>query len=137
MDGLVTRGLAAALALTIAGCSGANPDERFVADAADALGGRDRVAAVTTMIMEGEGRVVNLGQDMTWEATTQGFELTDYHRVVDLAGGAARTDQTRTPDFPVLSGPDSTVADARNRRRHRLFGRGERDRVAQPGGDGA
>jgi glyoxylase-like metal-dependent hydrolase (beta-lactamase superfamily II) len=42
---------------------------------------------------------------MTPEATGQTFTLTDYRRAIDVAGGRARTEQTRTPNFAYFQGP--------------------------------
>ena len=53
-------------ALTIAaGCTTRSPEQQIVEDAAEALGGRDRILAIRTLTIEGEGTNGNLGQDMT------------------------------------------------------------------------
>ena len=51
-------------ALAAAGCAQATPEQQIVNDAAAALGGRERVQAVRTLTLEGEGTHYNLGQDM-------------------------------------------------------------------------
>ena len=76
-----------------------------VTDAAAAMGGRDRILAVRTLVIEGEGMNGNLGQDMTPEATGQQFTVSGYRRVVDLTNGRARIEQTRTPTFVYFQGP--------------------------------
>lgn len=95
--GLFTAALAGA-------CAQATPEQQLVNDAATALGGRDRVLAVKTLVIEGEGSNGNLGQDMTPEATSQAFILTGYRRGIDVGAGRARTEQTRTPNFPYFQG---------------------------------
>ncbi len=102
----MTRKAPAALlaALLISACSQATPEQQIVNDAAEALGGRDQVLAANTLVMEGEGSQGNMGQDVTMDATGQTFSLTEYRRAVDLAGGRARTEQTRTPNFPYFQG---------------------------------
>ena len=55
-------------AITIAACAPQAPEQQIIADAADALGGRDKVLAVNTITIEGEGTNGNLGQDMTMDA---------------------------------------------------------------------
>jgi len=93
-----------AAAILLSGCSSATPEQQIVNDAARALGGRDRILAVKTLVLEGEGTNGNLGQDMTPEATGQTFTVTGYKRSVDVAGGRARIEQTRTPNFTYFQG---------------------------------
>jgi glyoxylase-like metal-dependent hydrolase (beta-lactamase superfamily II) len=96
--------LALTTAAAVAACSTATPEQQIVNDAASALGGRDRVLAVKTLVIEGEGSNGNLGQDMTPEATGQKFALSGYKRSIDIAGGRARIEQTRTPNFAYFQG---------------------------------
>ena len=63
-------------AAMLAGCTQATPEQQIVNDAATALGGRDRIVAVKTIVMEGEGTQYNPGQDVTPEATGQTFTVT-------------------------------------------------------------
>jgi glyoxylase-like metal-dependent hydrolase (beta-lactamase superfamily II) len=76
----------------------------MINDAAAAMGGRDRILAVKTLVIEGTGVNGNLGQDMTPAATAQAFNLTGYKRAVDMAAGRARVEQTRTPNFTYFQG---------------------------------
>jgi glyoxylase-like metal-dependent hydrolase (beta-lactamase superfamily II) len=99
---LVLTVLVAALA---AACARPTPEQQIVNDAAAALGGRDRILAVRTLAMEGEGTNGNLGQDMTMEAAGQSFQVSAYKRIIDLAGSRSRTEQTRTPNFAYFQGP--------------------------------
>src|SRR2546427_7480388 len=73
----------------ITGCAQSPPEQQTINDAASALGGRDKILAVKTLILEGGGTNGNLGQDVTPEATSQMFTLTDYKRVVDVAAHAS------------------------------------------------
>src|SRR5215210_2178847 len=96
------RILLLALATSAAGataCTRATPEQQIINDAASALGGRDRIVAVKTLVIEGEGSNGNLGQDMTPEATGQKFVLSGYKRAIDVPGARARIEQTRTPNF--------------------------------------
>jgi glyoxylase-like metal-dependent hydrolase (beta-lactamase superfamily II) len=93
------------VAATLAGCSQPTPEQRIVNDAAAALGGRARIEAVKTLVIEGEGVNGNLGQDMTPDATSQTFKVTAYKRAIDLAAGRARLEQTRAPNFVYFQGP--------------------------------
>ena len=93
-----------AVALAFSGCRRPTPEQQIIEDAAAALGGRDRILAAKTLVLEGEGSNGNLGQDMTPESTGQSFTVTGYKRSVDLAGHRARTEQTRTPTFVFFQG---------------------------------
>jgi glyoxylase-like metal-dependent hydrolase (beta-lactamase superfamily II) len=92
-------------AAIVAGCTQATPEQQVVNDAATALGGRDRIVAVKTIVMEGEGTQYNPGQDVTPEASGQTFTVTTYRRAIDVAGGRARTELTRRPNFTFFQGP--------------------------------
>jgi glyoxylase-like metal-dependent hydrolase (beta-lactamase superfamily II) len=94
----------ATLALPFIGWTGVAQDQ-FAADVAAALGGRERLRALTMVVMEGRGSAGNLGQDMTWEAAGQTFELNPVRRLLNLSGPAWRTEQTRTPKFLYFQGP--------------------------------
>jgi glyoxylase-like metal-dependent hydrolase (beta-lactamase superfamily II) len=94
----------AAASIALSACARPTPEQQIIDDAAAALGGRDRILAVKTLVIEGEGTNGNLGQDMTPEATSQTFTVTGYKRVIDVAGGRARIEQTRTPTFVYFQG---------------------------------
>lgn len=95
--------LAFLAAATLTACTQPSPERQVIDDAASALGGRDKVLAVKTLVIEGEGTNGNLGQDVTPEAASQTFGVT-FTRAVDLAAGRTRTEQTRTPNFPYFQG---------------------------------
>ena len=86
-------------------CARPTPEQQIINDAAAALGGRDRILAVRTLVLEGEGTNGNLGQDMTMESTGQLFQVSGYKRSIDIAAGRAQTEQTRTPNFAYFQGP--------------------------------
>src|SRR5262249_48140868 len=91
-------------AAAAAACTQPTPEQQVINDAATAMGGRDRVLAVKTITIEGEGTNGNLGQDLTPERTAQTFTLTGYKREIDVAGNRSRLEQTRTPTFPYFQG---------------------------------
>jgi glyoxylase-like metal-dependent hydrolase (beta-lactamase superfamily II) len=97
---LILVGLASAFA-----CTRNSPEQQLVADAARALGGRDKILAIKTITIEGEGTNANLGQDMTMEASGQQFAVSGYRRVIDVVNLRSRTEQTRTPNFAYFQGP--------------------------------
>ena len=88
----------------LSGCAQPTPEQQVVNDAASAMGGADKIKAVKTLTIEGEGVNGNLGQDLTPDATGQTFKLTDYKRTIDPAAGRARIEQTRTPTFTYFQG---------------------------------
>lgn len=90
--------------MLIAGCAPATPERQIVEDAAAALGGRDRLLAVRTLVFEGEGRQFNLGQDVRPGASGQTFSVSALKRQVDVPGRRSRTELTRTPNFPYFQG---------------------------------
>ena len=85
-----TKWLALLAAAILSACAQSTPAQQTINDAAAALGGRDRILAVKTLIIEGEGSNGNLGQDVTPEATSQTFTVSDYKRAIDVAAGRSR-----------------------------------------------
>ncbi|HEX6162969.1 MAG TPA: MBL fold metallo-hydrolase [Vicinamibacterales bacterium] len=81
------------------------PEQQFVDDAMRAVGGRAKVEAVKSIVIEGSGVNYNLGQDMKPEAATQQFEISGYQRQIDVEQGRQRIEQTRTPKFAYFQGP--------------------------------
>jgi hypothetical protein len=57
--------LATVLVVAACACAQRPLEQQMVFDAADALGGRGRILAARSLVLEGEGRNGNLGQDMT------------------------------------------------------------------------
>jgi glyoxylase-like metal-dependent hydrolase (beta-lactamase superfamily II) len=70
--------------------------------AATALGGKDRLLAVRTLVLEGTGTQLNFGQNLTPMAETQ-FEVTAWRRVFDYANRRWFMDLTRVPKFTSAS----------------------------------
>src|SRR5205809_7972365 len=99
-----TKWLALLAAAILSGCAQSSPEQQTIKDAAAALGGRDRILAVKTLIIEGGGSNGSLGQDVRPEATSQTFTVSDYKRAIDVAAGRARVEQTRTPNFTYFQG---------------------------------
>lgn len=96
--------IASVVALAGACAQPVSEPQKILNDAAAALGGLDRVRLVRTLILEGEGTLGNLGQDMTPEATTQTFAVSELKRIISLEGDRALTEQVRTPGFPYFQG---------------------------------
>jgi glyoxylase-like metal-dependent hydrolase (beta-lactamase superfamily II) len=92
------------IVLAFAACARVAPEQQAVNDAASALGGVERVQAVRTLVIEGEGTQFNLGQDVVPDARGQTFAITQYKRAVDFSAERARTELTRTPKFTYWQG---------------------------------
>ena len=60
-------------------CAQPTPEQQVVSDAARALGGVERLQAVKTIVIEGEGTQYNLGQDVVPSASGQTFAMTQYN----------------------------------------------------------
>jgi glyoxylase-like metal-dependent hydrolase (beta-lactamase superfamily II) len=95
----------ASMATILAGCAPAPPEQQFLNDALRAVGGRSRIEAAKTILIEGDGVNYNLGQDMKPEAATQQFAITGFVRKIDVANRRQRLEQTRTPKFAYFQGP--------------------------------
>src|SRR5688572_14885971 len=91
-------------AVTLSACARATSEQQVINDAAAALGGNERILAVKTLVIEGEGTNGNLGQDMTPDAIGQTFTVTAYKRAIDVPAGRVRIEQTRTPNFMFFQG---------------------------------
>ena len=66
---------------------------------ARAMGGKDRILAVRTLVLEGTGDNFNLGQNLTPSADLPRFEVTQYRRSFDFANRRWFQEQTREPRF--------------------------------------
>src|SRR5688572_18257993 len=91
--------------IALVACSQGTPQQQFIDDAMQAIGGQSRVEAVKTLTLEGEGVNYNLGQDMKPEGSGQQFAVTGYKRQIDIANARQRIEQTRTPKFAFFQGP--------------------------------
>ena len=92
------------IGLTFVACTSRTPEMQAVSDAAEALGGADRLQTVKTIVIEGEGTQFNLGQDVVPGVSGQTFTVTEYKRAIDVPAGRARTELTRTPNFAYFMG---------------------------------
>lgn len=83
-----------------AGACAQTPREiQVVNEAAEALGGRDRVQAVRTLAIDGEGNTRLLGQNRTPAAELPEVKVTDFKRSIDFSNGRASQSSVRTFTF--------------------------------------
>jgi len=90
------------VALSIARLAAQAPAAQVVADAAAALGGRERVLAVKRLTIEGVGSNPNLGQQMRPESELLLWMVPDFRRTIDLEHGRMLLTFTRRPAFPAV-----------------------------------
>jgi glyoxylase-like metal-dependent hydrolase (beta-lactamase superfamily II) len=100
------------LAALVAGCARPTPEMQIVNDAAAAMGGRERVLAVRTIAIEGQGQTYNLGQNQSPDADLPVYKVTAFKRTMDLENGRWRQDLTRVAQFPTGQAITSTVITA-------------------------
>src|SRR5437016_2330143 len=111
-------------------------EQQIIADAASALGGRDRILAIKTLAVEGGGHDLNVGQSLRYDELglqSDAWQIRDYKRMYDLANGRARFEVVRAAQYPyfqgiggdrVIQGLDGDIAFniARNGNAVRAFG---------------
>ena len=72
------------------GCARTPPEQQLLADAAAALGGADRIGALKSIAVDGEGDAPNIGQNRMPDSELPNWKVTQYKRTTDLAND--RTD---------------------------------------------
>jgi len=87
------------IAACAAACARVSPEQQIVEQAAAALGGADRVRAVDTLVIEGDGAAPNLGQNTTPDSELPVWKVTEYRRAIDVPNGRTRVRQVRTAQF--------------------------------------
>jgi hypothetical protein len=85
--------------VAVSSCTRTPPDLQVVVDAANALGGRDRILAIKTLTIEGEGAAPNVGQNTMPDGELPVWKVTEFKRTIGLANGRMRTQQLRTAQF--------------------------------------
>ena len=121
--------------IVTAGCATAPPEQQFVNEIAAALGGRERVLAVRTVVAEGEGTQYNLGQDVRPGATGQTFVVSGLRQARDIPSARMRTELTRTPNFAFFQGqqPQRQVQGLDGEVAYNIAANGNATRVAADG----
>jgi glyoxylase-like metal-dependent hydrolase (beta-lactamase superfamily II) len=76
------------------------PGRPIIDEVAQAMGGRDRILSVRTLVLEGTGENYSLGQNMSPEAALPVFAVTELRRSIDFANRRWRHEQSREPRFP-------------------------------------
>jgi hypothetical protein len=87
------------IALAVSSCARTPPALQAVVDAANALGGREKILAIKTLTIEGEGAAPNVGQNTMPDGELPVWKVTEFKRTIDLANGRMRVQQLRTAQF--------------------------------------
>jgi hypothetical protein len=87
------------------GCARVPPEKQAIDDAAAALGGKDRLQAVKSIVIEGEGSAPNVGQNTVPDGELPVWKVTEFKRTIDLASGRTRVQQLRTAQFQFANSP--------------------------------
>src|SRR5437763_16539915 len=91
--------LVSVLAIGATACDRTPPERRAIADAAEAMGGRQKVLDVKTLTIEGEGNAPNVGQNTMPDSELPNWKVTEFKRTIDLPQQRMRMQQLRTAQF--------------------------------------
>jgi hypothetical protein len=83
----------------LAACAQTPPERQVIDAAAAALGGKDRLLAVRTLTIDGEGSAPNLGQNLVPDGDLPVWKITEFTRTIDPANARMRMQQVRTAQF--------------------------------------
>jgi Metallo-beta-lactamase superfamily len=92
------------VAALVGACAQTSPEMQVVNDAARALGGKDRIQAVRTLVIEGEGPAPNVGQNTMPDGELPVWKVTEFKQTIDLTNRRSRVQQLRTVQF-LFAGP--------------------------------
>ena len=93
--------------LLLPGLRAQGADQQIVNDAATALGGRDKILAVKTLLVEGAGHDMSMAQSLRFDEMdfqSDVNQIRDYKRAYDLGNGRARFEQVRETQYPFYTG---------------------------------
>src|SRR5256885_13057694 len=93
------RVLSLVVAVASTACQRTPPERQALLDAADAMGGRQKILGVRTLTIEGEGDAPNVGQNTTTDSELPNWKVTEFTRTIDLANHRMWVQQVRTAQF--------------------------------------
>src|SRR3954469_22937379 len=93
------RLLLAAVATAATACNRTPPELQVIVDAAEAMGGRQKIVEARTLTIEGEGDAPNVGQNTMPDSELPNWKVTEFKRTIDLANHRMRMQQLRTAQF--------------------------------------
>jgi len=80
-------------------CASAPPERRVIDDAAAAVGGADRIRALTALEVSGSGSAPNAGQNRMPDDELPVWKVAEHTRTIDLANSRTRVKQLREAQF--------------------------------------
>jgi hypothetical protein len=86
-------------ALVAAACSPASPERSIVDEAATALGGAERIQALSALEVTGSGAAPNAGQNRMPDDELPVWKVSEHNRAIDLANDRTRVRQLREAQF--------------------------------------
>jgi hypothetical protein len=98
------------VALAVGSCNRTPPDLQAVVDAANALGGREKILSLKTLTIEGDGSAPNVGQNTMPDSELPVWRVTGFKRSIDFPNRRMRVQQTRTAQF-LFAGPNTQKVD--------------------------
>ena len=87
------------VAALVGACAQTPPEMQVVEEAANALGGKGRIQAVKTLVIEGEGPAPNVGQNTMPDGELPVWKVTELKQTIDLANRRSRMQQLRSAQF--------------------------------------
>jgi len=81
------------------GCGRTPPERQLLADAATALGGAERIGALKSIAVDGEGDAPNIGQNRMPDSELPNWKVTQYKRTTDLVNDRTDMSQVREAQF--------------------------------------
>jgi glyoxylase-like metal-dependent hydrolase (beta-lactamase superfamily II) len=99
--------LASIVMLSPVAARGQTAEQQVIADATAALGGRERILAVKTLLVQGGGHDLNVGQSLRYDELglqSDAWQIRDYKRMYDLVNGRARFEVVRAAQYPYYQG---------------------------------
>ena len=107
-DGWLSGCVLIAVALLVPRTAGAQVSPRQVVDdGVAAIGGRERLMAARSLLLQGEGKEFSFGQGSSWSEMGQEasvWKVLGYRRAYDLTATRARFEQSRTPLYAFYAG---------------------------------
>ncbi len=91
--------LAALCASVCSSCSRTAPALQVVIDAADAMGGREKILSAKALTIEGDADAPNVGQNTMPDSELPNWKVTEFKRTLDLEHQRMRVEQFRTAQF--------------------------------------
>ena len=91
--------IAAIAMFAVTAAFGQSTELAVITRAAEALGGKDKVMGVKTLVIEGSGINPNVGQNPLPESPLLNWNVPEFKRSIDLANGRMRVEQHRIAAF--------------------------------------